>query len=127
MLEFLGLLNDAEWHEQKAATTPITPAYYQALNNQLLGQPYKTWTNGSAYVSHRLTAKGRAYLCWLKVVHYKPTVQRCDLRCYERRFNTACRWASALAEAQRHAALNALYADHDAQYTDNRVLMMGMG
>ena len=56
-----------------------------------------------------------------------PPLKRCDLRCYERRFSTACRWASALVDAQRHAALNALAADHDANVQDHRAYMMGMG
>ena len=72
MLGFLGLLNDVEFIESKTATTPVGPAYWQAMNNTLLESPEKKWANGSAYVSHRLTAKGRAYLCWLKIATHKP-------------------------------------------------------
>ena len=71
MVTFLGLLNEGEFIESKTTTTPVCPAYWQAMNNILIGPPQKKWANGSAYVSHRLTAKGRAYLCWLKVVTYK--------------------------------------------------------
>jgi hypothetical protein len=73
MIDFLTLLHSVEWQESKGST-PVNEhkqAYFQALNNQLLSAPFKVWANGSAQVKHRLTSKGRAYLCWLKVTHHK--------------------------------------------------------
>ena len=78
MIDFLGLLNDADWQEGKGCT-PVNEhkqAYFQALNNQLLSAPFKVWGNGSAQVKHRLTSKGKAYLCYLKVAHRTPQACR---------------------------------------------------
>lgn len=128
MITFLSLLNDVEFIESKTTTTPVGPAYWQAMNNTLLGSPEKKWANGSAYVSHRLTAKGRAYLCWLKVVTHKPTprADREVLRRYERRFSTSARWVAALhPPLTTHQALDVLYAEYNAHKMDARALMAG--
>lgn len=71
MIDFLALVNSQKWQESKSST-PVTPAYYQAMNNQLLSAPYKGWDNGARAIKHRLTSKGKAYLCYLKVTHPAP-------------------------------------------------------
>lgn len=71
----------------------------------------------------QITSEGEAFLWRLKLI--KPHEVRATLRRYERRFSSATRWASAVIEAQRIAALNMLVAEHDAHGIDTRTLMGG--
>jgi hypothetical protein len=131
---FLSLLGSEEWQAGKGSTpfNANKSAYHQAMNNGLLTGPRKGWDgNGAPTIKHRLTAKGAAYLCYLKVATHKPapkTDTRAIVRRYERRFATSLREARCTAariQAQRHAALNVLYRETLAALMDNRALMGG--
>ena len=59
------------------------------------------------------------WLAWWSEHYHSSTVKRTEyrarreyLRQYERRFATGTRWTAALVRETRHAALNALYAEH---------------
>lgn len=122
MITFLSLLNDVEFIENKTTTTPVCPAYWQAMNNTLIGSPEKKWANGSAYVSHRLTAKGRAYLCWLKVVTHKPkalVVRACTA------LVVAGHWERLTAIDMINQATDAMYMLQFAHQADTRAMIAG--
>lgn len=132
MNDFLSLLGSEEWQKGKD-TTPFSAnksAYYQAMNNGLLTVPRHGWDgNRAPTIKHSLTEKGRAYLLHLKVISRKSSPKpdtRATLRKYERRFNSATRWAVALHPPLTPGeALNVLYEAHSAHVIDTRALMAG--
>jgi hypothetical protein len=75
MLKFLSRLSSIEAYDVRTGSTPVCPAYYQALNNGLLGTPKKSWGNGSAYVCHPLSEKGKAYLRGLLRLLFTPKIE----------------------------------------------------